>query len=326
VEAAAPETYESGVAPDWAAAMREGAFARAWAISDRHLAALLRDPPRKHGGPRQLQRIWRGEPLADRRVLVRCYHGLGDTIQFARFLPALGALASDLTVWCQPELIGLIETMPNVDRVIALHDGAPAVPFEVDIEIMEIPHALRAGIGLVRSCGAYLTLPECKVAPRRPPRPLSVGVVWQAGDWDKRRSVPRALLRSLRHDGVDLHSLQLNGGDAADLLGGEDLSTPDFVELGRTICALDLVICVDTMVAHLTGALDRPGLVMLHADCDWRWPLSGRRSIWYPTLRLFHQHNDGEWSSVIAQMRSALEAIVNASNLPVHSALDELPE
>jgi hypothetical protein len=96
-------------AVDWISAMRAGEFERAWAITDRDLATCRQGSTGKHKGPRHLQRIWRGEELRNRRVLVRCYHGLGDTIQFARFLPPLAELAGGLSVWCQPELLPLIE-------------------------------------------------------------------------------------------------------------------------------------------------------------------------------------------------------------------------
>src|SRR5215212_4607558 len=90
---------------DWVSAMRNCEFDRAWTITDRDLAIYRQTRSDKHKGPRHLQRIWRGEELRNRRVLVRCYHGLGDTIQFARFLPPLAERVRELTVWCQPELL-----------------------------------------------------------------------------------------------------------------------------------------------------------------------------------------------------------------------------
>ncbi len=107
---------------DWISAMRAGEFERAWSITDRDVAVFRHDGDDKHKGPRHQQRIWRGEELRNRRVLVRCYHGLGDTIQFARFLPLLGERVRELTVWCQPELLPLIGRLEGVDRAIPLHD------------------------------------------------------------------------------------------------------------------------------------------------------------------------------------------------------------
>src|SRR5690349_12744662 len=108
---------------DWIKAMRAGDFALAWDISDRDLAEVQRMGRSKDEGPRHLQRLWRGEPLQGRRVLVCCYHGLGDTIQFARFLSPLRAIASEVILWCQPELLSLMAAVEGVDRIVPLHDG-----------------------------------------------------------------------------------------------------------------------------------------------------------------------------------------------------------
>ncbi len=296
-------------ANDWTAAMRAGDFARAWRITDRDLPALCRAAPEKHAGPRHLQRIWRGEPLAGKRVLVRCYHGLGDTIQFARFLPRLRDVAAEVIVWCQPELVNLIETVA-VDRVIPLHDGTPGVPFDVDIEIMEIPHAVRADADLVRMRKPYLKphSASAELAALAKDR-LAVGLVWQVGNWDKRRAVPPTALAMLKVEGVALYSLQLGGAGDAERFGGVDISTTDIDALAHRLAELDLVITVDTMVAHLAGALARPAWVMLHADCDWRWPQSGEHSLWYPSLRLFHQPRAGDWESVLIAVRTTLTAL-----------------
>lgn len=293
----------------WTEAMRAGAFAQAWAITDRDLARLALAP--KHTGPRHLQRIWRGEQLADRHVLVRCYHGLGDTIQFLRFMPALAAVARNVTVWCQAELLPLVERTAGVDVAIPLHDGAPGVEFETDIEIMEVPHALRAGREAAEMRAPYLSLPDdgARTEPLQNSSGLSVGLVWEVGAWDKRRAIPAGLLRRLAHDGIALYSLQRGAGvDRLAETGAQDVSTPDIVALGHLLRRLDLVVCVDTMVAHLAGALGCETWVLLHADCDWRWPASEAHTFWYPTLRLFHQKNVGQWDGVVQEVRRALLA------------------
>ncbi|MCA6108665.1 hypothetical protein J6497_15745 [Bradyrhizobium sp. CNPSo 4026] len=288
--------------------MRAGDFERAWAISDHDLAYLCRMGPAKHTGPRHLQRIWRGEPLRDKRVLVRCYHGLGDTIQFVRFMPALRAVAREVTLWCQAELLPLLARAEGVDRAMPLHDGTPDAGFDVDIEIMEVPHAIRAGNDLVAMRRPYLTLPgDDGRAAWRIGDGLAVGLVWEVGDWDKRRVIPAALMRRLNGDGVRLYSLQQGPAAAqAPGIGAADISTPDIGMLGRTIKQLDLVVCVDTMIAHLAGALGCEAWVLLHSDCDWRWPASGDTTFWYPSLRLFHQPSPGDWSSLLEEVRLAL--------------------
>ncbi|QOG24053.1 hypothetical protein FOM02_45365 [Bradyrhizobium sp. SEMIA] len=286
--------------------MRAGDFARAWVINDRDLAQLALQP--KHTGPRHLQRIWRGEPLAGKRVLVRCYHGLGDTIQFLRFMRPLRDTSRHVTVWCQRELLPLVERSPGVDRAIALHDGAPETGFDVDIEIMEVPHAIKATRKQVVTIAPYVTLPPSEIPECIGGEGLSVGLVWEVGAWDKRRSIPSALLHRLSVTGVTLYSLQL-GAQQSDLakVGARDVSTPDIISLGHRLRRLDLVICVDTMVAHLAGAIDCEAWILLHSDCDWRWPLSGSRSLWYPNLRLFHQTKPGEWEPVIKKVAECLE-------------------
>ncbi|MET0221631.1 MAG: hypothetical protein ABW213_13330 [Tardiphaga sp.] len=289
--------------------MRSGDFTRAWTIADRDLARLRGSGAAKHEGPRHLQRIWRGESLAGKAVLVRCYHGLGDTIQFARFLPALKNIAREVIVWCQPPLLDLIAQAPGVDRVLPLHDGAPGVPFEVDIEIMELPHALRAGRDLVEMRAPYLTPGGAPAGPRSFVTSCDVGLVWKVGAWDKRREVPGSALRQLALPGVRLFSLQRDvpARDVIDT-GAVDVSTADIDGLASRLRELDLLISVDTMVAHLAGALDREVWIMLHADCDWRWPEVGDRTYWYPQARLFRQQTAGSWCSVIAEIQSALQA------------------
>jgi hypothetical protein len=315
-------TQEEPDGNGWVAAMRAGDFAAAWTIADRDLARLCKDGPPKHEGPRHLQRIWRGEQLAGRSVLVRCYHGLGDTIQFARFLPALKEIAHEVTVWCQSPLVGIVARVPGVDRVIALHDGAPEVTFDVDIEIMELPHALHAGRDLVEMRSPYLTSVHPRSAPSRE-EPYAAGLVWRVGDWDKRREVPASTLRRLALPGIQLFSLQRDA-PACDVasIGAVDISTPDVEVLASRLQNLDLVISVDTMVAHLAAALGRETWIMLHADCDWRWPAAGSRGYWYPHARLFRQHALGDWSNVIAEIRAALQSRVQElrTTSPSHPA------
>lgn len=304
-------------------AMRRGDFARAWRINDLGLQSRRDDAASKHSGPRHLQRIWRGEALHGQRVLVRCYHGLGDTIQFARFLPALRKVARDVTVWCQPGLVGLIDHAALADRVLPLHDGAADVTFDVDIEVMELAHALRADAALICSSVPYLSAASVALRPGvRQPGVFTVGVVWEAGDWDARRSVPPGLLEVLaRVDGVRLVSLQRGPAAAtAGRIPARDMSVEDVGTLAATIAALDLVLTVDTMVAHLAGALGAPVWTMLHHDCDWRWPASDRDTIWYPSMRLYHQSRPGDWPSVIDTVRDDLDRHVRCRKEDNHDA------
>lgn len=297
----------------WMAAMRRGDFAAAWRISD----AVLRDRAARGEGcwhwPRHQQFIWDGRPLAEKRVLVRCYHGLGDTIQFIRFAAPLRCIAARVTIWAQPILVPLIATAPGVDEALPLHDGdAPAV-YDADIEIMELPHALRATAARPGARPRYLHPPPLAdrrlddVAGRR-----RVGFVWRAGDWDPRRSIPtpliaRLLERLARRDDIAAFVLQ-RGLPARDLAGlaAQDISSDDVTATAARMRKLDLVVSVDTMAAHLAGALSVRTFTLLHADCDWRWMEGRADSPWYPGMRLFRQSRPGDWRDVIAQVEEAL--------------------
>jgi hypothetical protein len=292
--------------------MRAHDLERAWQVNDqlfRSQAALDGD---KHAGPRHFQRIWRGEALQDARVLVRCYHGLGDTLQFIRFATPLRRIAREVVVWCQPELLGLVGRVSGVDRVLPLHDGTPDVDFDVDVEVMELPYALR-----VTSADLGLDVPylRCSSAGRRTDRLLHVGLVWQAGSWDTKRSAPSAelsILTSIPH--IRFYSLQP---------GGWPSSLPILQRPGRCIDSLavfmtrlDLSITVDTMAAHLTGGLGLPVWTLLHADCDWRWGDAGTSTPWYPSMRLFRQTFGGDWSAPIAEIAARLQQLAAANVRP----------
>jgi hypothetical protein len=280
----------------WLGAMQRGDFAAAWRISDEVLAAR---GARGHAwdAPRHEQWLWDGRPLAGRRVLVHCYHGLGDTIQFARFLPALSQLAREIVVAAQPPLVPLLGTLDCLAGVIALDDSFPNAGQDADVEIMELGHILRITPEQLPGRVPYFTLPP---EPRRATR-CGVGVVLTSGEWDTRRSVPEARLGDLNSD-VDWFNLQLG----TPLRGMVDVSTPNILSLARRVMALDLVISVDTMVAHLAGALGVRTWVLLPFEADWRWQTARSDSPWYPTMRLFRQPRPDDWESVMASVRAEL--------------------
>ncbi len=280
----------------WMSHMRQGNFAAAWEISDRTLRAR-RGTPCSHL-PRHEQHIWDGTPIDGRRVLVRCYHGLGDTIQFARFLPLVADRASHVTLWAQPPLIPLLGTVDGRLDIVPLHDGDPGVPCDVEVEIMELAHVFR-----ITPETLPCTVPYVHVLPARlaPAAGLRVGLVWRAGDWAEHRSIPFGLLQPLIEQPVTWYVLQGHPGIAERPAGfGIIAGERDLVELARAIRALDLVITVDSMAAHLAGSLAVPVWTLLHAACDWRWMAGGGDSPWYPTMRLFRQEHPEVWAPVVA--------------------------
>ncbi|HLL82604.1 MAG TPA: hypothetical protein VK420_08120, partial [Longimicrobium sp.] len=256
--------------------------------------------------PRHEQWVWDGRPLAGRRVLVRCYHGLGDTLQFIRYAPRLRAVAREVIVWAQPELIPLLATAHGIDRLLPLHDGAPDVEYDTDVEVMELTHLFRDTPATLPADVPYL-----HAAPAPLPRDgrLAVGLVWKAGDWDERRSIAPGLLAPLAEiRGVELHVLQRGPGLAERPPGfGTDSGSDDVLATARVMRALDLVITVDSMPAHLAGALGVPTWTLLHADPDWRWMEGRDDSPWYPTMRLIRQERAGDWAGVAARVAAELE-------------------
>ncbi|MBI2755648.1 MAG: ADP-heptose--LPS heptosyltransferase [Chloroflexi bacterium] len=297
----------------WVAAMRRGDFDAAWKIGDlvRAAAGPVMAPPLR---PRHEQAIWSGRPLTGRQVLVRCYHGLGDTIQFARFLPRLAAEARHLVVWAQPELIPLLRDSALGGDLLPLHDGDPGVPYDVDLEIMEIPFALRLTLDDVRVPVPYLRVP----ARGRGDHSFSIGVVTTAGAWNAGRSIPPDLLSPLAAiPGVSLFNLQPD----MPLAGAVDISTWDIRETAARVGALDLVVTVDTMVAHLAGALGVRTWTLLGSDADWRWMQDRPDSPWYPTMRLWRQARPGDWTSVAGPVLTAASVLVRT----VWSASSERP-
>ena len=283
----------------WLHAMRRGDFATAWTISDAVLAAhdpATRDDPRL---PYHLRWVWDGRRFEGRDVLVRCYHGLGDTLQFARYLAPLRSSVATLTLEVQPALLPLLGGLPGADRVVPFDVAHPLPPSACDIEIMELPHALRLPPEQVQP-------PPLPVAPE--PAGAEAALCWAAGGWDRRRSVP--LERLLAALGPRPVASVQRGPAAAQAI------SPCFVnpadndgDIRRTaalLAAVPLVVTVDTMVAHLAGTLGRPTWLLLHAAADWRWQEGRADSPWYPTMRLFRQAAPDDWRAPLAAIRRLL--------------------
>jgi hypothetical protein len=251
--------------------------------------------------PRHLQTIWDGRPLAAKHVLVRCYHGLGDTIQFIRFIKPLRRIAREVSVWVQPALLPLVGRVEGVDRVLPLHDGAPDLACDADVEIMELAHALRVMPGTLAADVPYIRVRKRALPPSEK---LRVGLIWSAGDWDPRRSMHFAALAPLLQL-PHLEPIVLQRGPArlqAEEYQVSDLGTDDIEDFAATLRALDLLVCVDTFGAHLAGAMNAPVWLMLQQDCDWRWMSEGATSPWYPRMRIFRQRAYGDWKAVMTDI------------------------
>jgi hypothetical protein len=296
------ERLNAGDAREWVRLASQGDLVTAWTLSDRIRA---RTPPRPDASvPRHQQQIWDGTPLSGRRVLIRCYHGLGDTIQFIRYIPDVRSLAREVIVWAQPRLLPILHTLPSRVRLLPLHDGSPEVEYDVDVEIMELPYVFRTTVSTIPSAIPYLTATP---TPLLADECLRVGVVWRAGDWDDRRSIPFDLLGSLfTVPDVCWYCLQHDPQRREQHPNLHALDNATILRSAEHMRALDLVISVDSMPTHLAGALGIPVWTLLAHCPDWRWMEERGDTPWYPTMRLFRQTRPGDWPSLLEQVRCAL--------------------
>jgi Flp pilus assembly protein TadD len=255
---------------------------------------------------------WRGEPLNGRRLLVYAEQGLGDTIQFCRFLPALeGAV----TFEAPPLLQRLLATMPGIPPMVS--PGA-TVTADLVCPLMSLP--ARTGVAIPGPV-PYLFAEADRIArwgARIGTTGLKIGIAWQGNPTrieDRGRSIPLHAFATLAAvPGVRLISLQKNDGTeqleawgSVETLGADfDLGPDGFLDTAAAMMCMDLIVTSDTSIAHLAGALGRPVWVALRAVPDWRWQLGRPDSPWYPTMRLFRQTEREDWASVFGAMAGAL--------------------
>lgn len=291
--------------------MRRGDWEAAWRATDR-IELPRRALQRQPGFVRRPEHLrWDGTPPQGRTVLVRCEHGLGDTLQFMRFLPLLGARALHFMV--QPHLLALLRGAAGLGHVHDYWSDAAPPPHDVDVEVMELPYVLRTTLATLPPPCADLRLPPVPddLLPPADGR-LRVGLLWAASAWDGSRSITlETLAPLLALEGVRFHALQ-QGAAACD----PELSQRDVVQLAprtREIATaaavmrrLDLVISIDGMPAHLAATLGVPTWLLLKHEADWRWMEQRSDSPWYPSMRLFRQPRAGDWHAVVQAVRSEL--------------------
>ncbi len=209
-------------------------------------------------------------------------------------------------MWIQPPLIPLVRDLPGVNRWLPLHDGVCDADFEVDTEVMELPHAFRTTLESIPGPVPYIAVSPAPLRLR--PGRLAVGLVWRAGTWNPARSLSMhelGILGEVRQ--VDWHLLQ-RGPERQEHRPpfGRNSGADDTVEAARRIAGLDLLISVDSMPAHLGGALGVPVWLLLKKNCDWRWMDHREDSPWYPTMRLFRQTREADWTSVLTEVAREL--------------------
>ena len=291
---------------------------------------------------------WVGEALDGRTILLHTEQGLGDALHFARYVPLVAARGGRVVLCAPPVLERLLAPLPGVERFVPAGTPLSLTGIDLHASLLSLPYAFGTTLADIPDRVPYLAPPPALVAAwgRRLDDALGprtdgagtgdrsggigchgfrrVGIAWAGSPGhgnDRNRSLPLdALLPLTRMPGVRLVSVQkgpaaerlaarpVAGGAAADILN-LDPEIADFADTAAIMANLDLVVCVDTSVAHLAGALGRPAWVLLPFAPDWRWMLHRTDNPWYPTLRLFRQTTPGDWGPVLAEVSRCLGSL-----------------
>ena len=297
----------------WLAAMRGGDFEQAWRETD-----ILERPRRAGGIAGERNLLWDGRDLRGRRVLVRCLHGLGDTLQFSRFLPALNTATAELVVAAQPPLVEFLGTQAGIGRVRNGWERWRNDEGFAEVEIMELAYVFRA-------CAHSLPAPHLCVngdaaAPLN--RALEVpgprvAVFWAASGWGGRRHIPLSAFDQLTgYCPAKFFSFQQGSSESE--AGNSRLRpvrlshlTSRISDLAAALSRMDLVLAVDSMPAHLAASLGRRVWLLLEPEADWRWMDDREDTPWYPTMRIFRQAEptwDAAMDRIGAELRSFFAA------------------
>ncbi len=267
---------------------------------------------------------WVGdEDLSGKSIFVYAEQGLGDTIQFCRYLPLLAAKTGQATVEVPENLQNLLATLDG--KLALVTPGGVPAGYDFHIPMCSLPLAFKTATGTIPAAVPYLAVPSESASKfadvQRTPGALNIGICWRSGSrhrlMKKRDMALGSLLKALKSaaPSTRVFSLQKEAtadelkslaaaGDIADL-GGR---FADFSDTAAAIAQMDLVISVDTSVAHLCGALGIPVWIALMYSPDWRWLPANEQSAWYPSARLFRQSAIGDWANVVAEISTALPA------------------
>jgi len=262
--------------------------------------------------------VWDGSPLAGRSIFLSDEQGFGDVLQWARFVaPPKQLGAGRIVMECQPELMRLMSLLPEVDAVVPRAKEVPQC--DLTLPLLSLPRVMGTRLDTLPVTVPYLRAPEAKHRLREDGR-LKLGLVWAGKPTPRDRSIDLKLLLPLLGDpGISAYSLQM-GARAADIgkLGAELLITDlapmlgDFAETAAVLTQLDLLISVDTAVAHLAGALGVKTFLLLRRVSDWRWFDERADSPWYPTMTLFRQEVLDRWGEPLKKLTAALQREVSS--------------
>jgi Tfp pilus assembly protein PilF len=295
-----------------------GDFERGWPEYEwRWSAKEYRERPRAFAKPR-----WDGSPLAGRRIMLLAEQGFGDTIHFARYVPLVVGHGGPVMLECQPQLKRLLGRLEGIEQIIGPQDPLP--DFDVQCPLLSIALLLGTTAKTVPANVPYLSAEpamveqwKSRMQEQAPAGALKVGLAWAGNPGhynDPTRSIALSAFAGLgRVDGTAFYSLQKGPAakqvaDAPAELRLIDLTDQidDFADTAALIANLDLVIAVDTAVAHLAAAMGKPTWLLVAFVPDWRWMLKREDSPWYPTMRLFRQQEMNNWQTPLRRVAEAL--------------------
>jgi tetratricopeptide (TPR) repeat protein len=296
------------------ALLAQGRFREGW----EEYEARWQDPAFTADERHYEQPTWDGrEPLAGRTILLHAEQGLGDTLQFVRYAPLVRARGARVVLAVQAPLMALCAGLADV----VVERGADAGPIDLHCPLLSLPRAFGTELDSIPADIPYLRAPpdhlaawSARLGGRRRAR-IGIAVAGDAGHpEDAQRSIPAALfLKAFGGIDAEVHVLQkpIRESDAAALAGAQvhAAAIEDFRDVAALASLLDLVVTVDTAVAHLAGALGVPVWVLVQHGADFRWLRHRTDSPWYPTARLFRQPRYGDWASVLAAVHAALARI-----------------
>jgi hypothetical protein len=264
--------------------------------------------------------LWDGSALHGDTIVLHAEQGFGDAIQFVRYAPLVAQRGGNVIIECHPQLVSLLQTVAGIQTAVPF--GAPLPAYRCQSPLLSLPRIFGTTLETIPSQCPYVAP---KPAYREKwaeimathPAPLKVGLVWAGKSYpDPLRSCPLSEFTPLASfQNVAYYSLQCGAGSEQGVHSACGLSLidltnelHDFADTAALIEQLDLVICIDTAVAHLAGALGKPTWLMLPFAPDWRWLLERSDTPWYQGARLFRQKKPGDWGEVMTRVHFELEA------------------
>jgi tetratricopeptide (TPR) repeat protein len=288
------------------------------------------------------ERLWDGSHLEGKTILLRGEYGQGDTLQFVRYASLLKEQGATVILEAQHTLVKLLSLCPYIDHIVPIVDSFSQLPpFDVQLPLMSLPRMFKTTLETVPHHIPYLQAKPELIAlwneKTKDDPNFKIGICWEGSPYYEqfktalsKKSVPVNIFIPIAQlPGVSLYSLQkINGTEQLNELPknitvysfGDSFDTEHgrYMDTAALIKNLDLVITVDTSVAHLAGALGKPVWVLLPQVADWRWMLNRSDTPWYPTMKLFRQYRSGDWDSVIATVINELKPLIT-SKLPCRS-------